>query len=452
MKQNPAPKKKTAAELEAKRRQRDAEWWNRVIVYYLNQMYHEEVDRQVEKYRPKLLMEQMADYFREQNQKTLQKLTEKKPGELSALELLQRMERYQEEDSPFRGLIDNIRESPDSEEKIAEAVDRVVEEAPERILNRGRRNAIHVRKRPQPGAEAKQEQEQPDAEQERQEEERLRYELAFLRTVMSPQRFQALFQELVRQGRIKAVEPEQEALPRPERIGLTYEGYVAAHTVLPRERGGEPENLNEILSASAYMLAAYEQKDQAVFDEKRADARAMELTGSKAFRLYMKDHRGSLLAAAQNTGMEATSAGLTALERELRRRDDVLFSVRDALRDQANGQSAAYHRMMNEIDRFVAVRDEPEKKEKDALAMTLAQYVMTEGDPQSPGFRREAGLLAATALRALVPEKDFQVFLKTANARRGPEEQITREMLDARSAQPAEAAPEQGGPAIARPS
>ena len=438
MKRNP-PKKKTAAELEKERRLRDAEWWNRVIVYYLNQMYHDEVDRQVEKYRPKLLVEQMADYFRAQNRETLRKLTEKKPGELSALELLQKMERFQEADSPFLGLMNNIRESPDSEEKIAEAVNRVVEEAPERILNRGRRNAIHIRKKQQqPEAEAPQEA-QPDAQQEQQEQERLRYELAFLRTVMSPERYQQLFQELVKQGRIRIPEREVGEPQRAEGTGLSYDGYVAARKAMPKERDGELDNLDELLTAAAYMLAAYEQKDQEAFDEKKADVRAMELSGSKVFRLYMKDHPGSLLAAAQNTGLEATSADMAALEAEMSARDAVLASVRDALRSRAGGQSAAYHRMLNALHRFVTAPNEPEKKEKDALAMTLAQYVMTEGDPQSPGFRREAGLLAATALRALVPEKDFQVFLKTANARRGPEEQITREMLDARSAQPAEA-------------
>ena len=443
MKQNP-PRKKTAAELEKERKLRDAEWWNRVIVYYLNQMYHDEVDRQVEKYRPKLLVEQMADYFRAQNLETLRKLTEKKPGEFSALELLQKMERFQEADSPFLGLMNNIRESPDSEEKLAEAVNRVVEEAPERILNRGRRNAIHIRKKQQPEAEAPREAQEEQA----QEEERLRYELAFLRTVMSPERYQQLFQELVKQGRIRIPEREVEEPQRAERTGLSYDGYVAARKAMPEERDGELSNLDELLTAAAYMLAAYEQREQAAFDEKKADARAMELSGSKAFRLYMKDHPGSLLAAAQNTGLEATGADMAALEAQLNARDVVLASVRDALRSQASGQSAAYHRMTNALHRFVTAPNEPGKKEKDALALTLAQYVMTEGDPRNAGFRREAGLQAATALRALLPEKDFETFLKTANARRGPEEQITREMLDARSTQPREAVQAPEAPVI----
>ena len=65
MKKIPPKTRKTSAELEAERKRRAAEWWNRVIVYYLNQMYHREVDRQVEKYRPKLLVEQLAEYYHE---------------------------------------------------------------------------------------------------------------------------------------------------------------------------------------------------------------------------------------------------------------------------------------------------------------------------------------------------------------------------------------------------
>ena len=265
---------------------------------------------------------------------------------------------------------------------------------------------------------------------------------------MSPERYQQLFQELVKQGRIRIPEREAGEPQRAERTGLSYDGYVAARKAMPKERDGELDNLDELLTAAAYLLAAYEQKDQAAFDEKKADARAMELSGSKAFRLYMKDHPGSLFAAAQNTGLEATGADMAALEAELQARDAVLTSVRDALQSQASGQSAAYHRMTNALHRFVTAPNEPGKKEKDALTMTLAQYVMTEGDPRTPGFRREAGLQAATALRALLPEKDFETFLKTANARRGPEEQITRELLDARSSQPGEVAPEPEAPVM----
>ena len=441
MNENP-PRKMTAAEHEKERKKREAAWWNKVIVYYLNQMYHAEMDRQTEKYSTGLLVKQMVEYFREQKMKTLQKLTEKQPGELSALELLQRMEAYQEEDSPFRRLMEDLRQAPDSEERLAAAVDRIVEEAPERILSRGRRNAVHIRKKSQaeaPGPEPEQ-----DPEHAEREEKRLFYEMAFLRAVMPPQRYLELFQTLVQQGRIRA--PEAKTLPQEEWADLSYDAYVAAHIALPKARDGDLGNTDELFSAACYMLAAYEQKDKPDFDVKKADVRAMELSGSKAFRLYVKQHPGSLIAAAQNTGLEVTGADLTELDRALLERDAVLSSVRDALRSHASGKSAAYHQMKNALDGFVAVTDEPDKQEKDALTMTLAQYVLTEGSPESPVFERKAGLLAAAALRALLPEKDFQVFLKTANARRGPEEQITQRMLDSLTAQPREAAPERAAP------
>ena len=452
-----AQKAKTAAELEEERRRRDAEWWNKVIVFYLNQMYHQQVDREVEKYRPKLLVEQMADRFREQRQKekheTLLKLTEREPGQLSALDLLQRMQAYQEEDSPFRKLQQTLRESPEDEEKLSEAVDRVVEEAPEQILNRGRRNAIHRHRRLGP-AEAAIKEEQPEAldpEQQRQEEERLRCEMAFLQKYMSPEKYQALFRELVSQGRIKPQDLGAEIQPPPEQTGRSYEEFIAAHRTLPREREGELGNRDELFTAAAYLLAGYEQKDEPVFDEKRADARAMELSGSKAFRLYMKEHTGSLLAAAQNTGLEVTHGDLAALERKLRQRDGVLTAVRDALRTRASGKSGDYHKLVNALDRFVSDPNEPSKRRKDALALSLAQYVMTEGDPKNPAYERDMALQAARALQALLPEKEFQTFLLTANGQRSPAERITPEKLAALAARQPEAAPQPGGPVQAGP-
>ena len=445
MNENP-PRKMTAAEHEKERKKREAARWNKAILYYLHQMYRAEAERQAEKYSTGYLMKQLAGSFREQKGKTLQKLTEKQPGELSALELLQRMEVFQEEDSPFRLLMEDLRQDPDSEERLSAAVNRIVEEAPERILRRGRRNGVHIRKK-DPGEAPEPEQgpePQPDPEQLEREERRLFYEMAFLRAVMPPRRYQELFQALVQQGRIKA--PQMKAPPREEWVDLSYDAYVAAHIAVPKARSGDLGNADELFSAACYMLAAYEQKDRLVFDEKAADVRAMELSGSKAFRLYVNQHPGSLVAAAQNTGLEITSADLTELDRALRERDAVLSSVRDALRRRASGKSAAYHRMTNALDAFVTATNEPEKKEKDALAVTLARFITTEGNPKNTGYEREGGLQAATALRSLLPEKDFRSFLKNVNAQRGPEEQITQQMLDARAAQRREEEPERAAP------
>ena len=203
MKRTPQKTKKTAAELEAERRQRAAEWWNRVIVYYLNQMYHREVDRQVEKYRPKLLVEQLAEYYHEQQAMKL--LKQKEPGKLSALEILQKMQAYQEEDSPFRDLYREIQENPEAEEKIEKSLSRCVEEAPAQILgrHRGRRNAVHIRHKSSPGEEKAREVEPPqDPQEAEREHERLRCELTFLRGVAPKHIYRNLCAGLIKQGRL----------------------------------------------------------------------------------------------------------------------------------------------------------------------------------------------------------------------------------------------------------
>ena len=46
-----ATKVLTPAEKEEERRRQEAAWWQKVITYYLNQMYHAEVDREIERSR-----------------------------------------------------------------------------------------------------------------------------------------------------------------------------------------------------------------------------------------------------------------------------------------------------------------------------------------------------------------------------------------------------------------
>ena len=463
MKRTPQKTKKTAAEREAERRQRAAEWWNRVIVYYLNQMYHREVDRQVEKYRPQLLTEYMIEYFREQ--RTAERLLAKQReemealipfrfGQYSAVELLEKMDELDEDpDSPFRGLLKDLKESPAAKEKIERSLSRCVEEAPAQILSRGRgrRNAVHIRPKSLPGAGEEEPEEPPrDPAEAEKEHERLRCELTFLRGVAPKHIYRNLCAGLIKQGRLK--ETDEDLLPPPPEEGeVTYGEYVTRHQALPREKEGELGNLDELLTSAAYMLAAYEQKDESLFSEKRADARAMQLSGSKAFRLYMKEHPGSLLAAAQNTGLEATHADLTALDKELTARDDALAAVHDALRAGSTGQTAAYHKMMNGLDRFLASREEPSKKERDALALELARFVLTEGDPKHPHYCREGALQAKRALQLLLPEKEFQKFLETANEKRPPEERLSPERPEDLVSKPPEPAQEPEAPLLTKP-
>ena len=417
------PKKElTPAEKEQERKRKKAEQWQKVLLYYLNRMYHEEQEKELAKYKPEpSILSVMAGYIREK--RLLAKLREKRNGELSGLELLERLERFQEEDSPFSTLLKDIRENS-PEEKIEESINRVMLEAPQQIVNRGRRNA---NRKNQPG-QAPREQPQPDPL----DEERTRYEMAFLRTVMPPELYRKLWEELVKQGRMESewAAPERPG-PERERKGPTYAEYTAMHSVDPVEKDGKAENLDEIFTAAAYQLAAYEQKDTPEFDGKKADVRAMELSGSRAFRSFMNGHPGSLLAAARNTGLEATHREFVKQEKKLRTRDEILTAVRDGLKGQLRGRSAEYHQMTNALDRFVSAPVEPGSRERSTLALQLAQFVMTEGNPASPDYRRESSMLAAKALKALLSGKDFNTFLVQANLGRDPDRQLTLRELDA---------------------
>ena len=434
----------TPAEKEAERKRQADAWWQKVILYYLNQFYHEQVDKELEEAKAESgFQPAMLSYIREK--KLVDKLTAKEPGKLSCVELLERMEKYQEEDSPFSSLLRNIKENPEREDKIEESLSRVVEEGPKRILRRGRRNAFH-KKRPQAAREPA-----PRDEQDPEEAERTRYEMTFLRAVMPGTLYKALCDEMVKQGRMK--DPEREFLfvpDEPERGGITYEEYAAKHVARPAEREGGGSNLDEVYTAAAYQLAAYEQKNAARFNEQKADARAMELSGSKAFRAYVKEHPGTLLGAAQKTGLEVTQKEFAALEKKLKDRDATLGAVRDAMRASSGGKSAAYHKLVNAMDRFVSSPEEPGNREKNDLSLQLAQFLMTEGAPGGAGYNWETGMMTAKALKALLPKKDFDAFLLQANLTRAPEEKLDARALDAYSIPSPQTAPQRSGPVLER--
>ena len=418
----------TPAEQEEERKKLDAAWQQKLVVYYLNEMYHEEKEREEAKYRHEPFAVYMAQYVKER--RLIHKLYEKMAGQLSPVELLEKMDGFQEEDSPFRALLKNIKEHPQEEEQITKSLNRCVEEAPVRILNRTRRaNAMRKKRAANKPEEQKAEEEQ--RRQDRREEERMRYEMTFLRCVMPPELYKQLCGQLTKEGRM--VDPARDFLFVPEQAeksGATYEEYIARHMASPREREGQLGNMDEICTAAAYMLAAHEQKDSADFDEKEADLRAMELSGSKAFRAYMQSHPGSLLAAARNTGIEATHRELTALDLSLTKRDGVLASVRDAMHRNASGNTADYHKLMNALDRFVSSAEEPAEQVRNALCLSLAQFVMTEGNPTNIHYKKENCEMAARALKALLPKKDFDAFLTTANQSRAAGQKLRAEDLE----------------------
>lgn len=341
------------------------------------------------------------------------------------------MDKFQEEDSPFRALLKDIKENPQEEEKITKSINRCVQEAPVQILNRTRRANAMRKKRAAKKPEEQRAEAEEQRRQERREEERMRYEMTFLRCVMPPELYKQLCDQLNKEGRM--VDPDKDFLfvpEQPEKSGATYEEYVARHMVSPREREGQLGNMDEICTAAAYMLAAHEQKDSADFDEKEADLRAMEISGSKAFRAYMQSHPGSLLASARNTGIEATHREMTALDVSLTKRDGVLASVRDAMRRNASGNTAGYHQLMNALDRFVSSAEEPPEQVRNELSLKLAQYVMTEGNPANINYQKENCDMAARALKALLPKKDFDAFLTTANQNRAPGQKLRAEELE----------------------
>ena len=425
-----AKKALTPAEKEAERKRQEELWWQKVITYYLNQMYHAEVDREVEKGGASTLplLSAMAEYVHEQH--VLEKLYEKQPGQLSAYEILEKMDKFQEEDSPFRTLLTDIRESrekpedPEAKEKAERSLSRCVAEAPVQIVNRTRRaNAMRKKRAEQHPEEA------PPVPDPR-EEERTRYEMTFLRAVMPPELYRQLCEELTRQGR--EVDPMKDflSIPEQEPVGPTYEEYTAMHKVDPVEKDGRIDNMDAIVTSAAYMLAAWEQKDEPDFDARAADARAMELSGSKGFLSYVNSHPGSLLAAARNTGVDATHREMMALDRSIQKRDAVLGSVADAMKRASSGKTAAYHQVMNAVRRFADAPNDPSEQERSALGLKLAQYVMTEGNPNSPYYKKENAVLAARAMKVLLPRRDFEAFLATANQGRTEEQLLRSEELE----------------------
>ncbi len=432
----------TPAEQEKERKKREAAWWRKVLVWYLNEQYHAEKAR--EEARSYASSANVAEYmhmYMRQRDLPLS-LFMKKPGQMSPVELLEKMQEYEETDSPFRLLMKDLRESPRDSERVERALSRCVLEAPEHILGRVRRGGA---------APGKGEGEDPEeAERARKEELRLRYEMTFLRSLIPPELFKKLCRELTEQGRL--TDPDSEFLfvaeQAPERERMSYGEYTAMHTASPVEKDGKLGNRDEIFTAAAYQLAACEQRDEDSIDVKKADARAMEISGSRTFHAYMNGHPGSLLAAARGTGLDAIYEEYMMHDARLRARDLGLGAARDALRAGAGGRSAGYHRMVNALDRFLNAKSEPPKKEADALAMDLAKFVMTEGDPRNPEYRRDSCLQAAFALRALIPERDFITFLDTVNETRPQDAKLRTEEIIAPAAG-AQRPREKRGPAAA---
>jgi len=250
--------------------------------------------------------------------------------------------------------------------------------------------------------------------------------------------FRSLCEELAKQGRSLDPERDFRYVPDARSQGVDYPAYVDRHRVMPEEQDGKLKNRDEVFTGAAYLMAAWEQKDAPVFDERMADARAMELSASRAFRSFMHQSPGSLLAAARNVGLDFTHDAMLGMEAVLAKRDASLRPARDALKKASAGKSAAFHRLANALDRFVEAEVEPERSEREALRKQLGEFILRETSPRHAEGGRTDMLYALSALRALVGAQEFATVLDTVNSRQS--RAVQPEELDALETKPAESA------------
>ena len=395
----------SGTEEEQKQKKRRLElMWEKILAYYMMETY-------VSKAQEKAEIELRSAYYTTsqyvKKHGLLNKLIEKKGDGPSASELIQEVGSLETPESPLGELFAELQKKQPSEEKLLNALTRVIVEEPLRILedsqheqdrriNWERSNSVEI--------EQAGDFELVDEEQVRYEE-RLGKKMAILRTVMPHELYQELEQSLESEGRVIRTD-QIDTKDQPSQRG-GYESYIKAKSVEPEEKAGKLANAGDVYSAAAYMLAAWEQKDASEFDEEKADARAMELSASRAFKVYMKGHPGNLLAAARGTAIEEAHNGITALDADLSRRDTVLANTRDSLKRMATGKTPRFHHMLNALDRFVNADTEPSQKEKTGLVNILGEYIINEGSG-SCEYDKNCFIEAMRSIKVLLTESDFE--------------------------------------------
>lgn len=404
-----------------KRRKKEREaWWKKILAYYMLQQIAEQ------QRRAELIQAYALNHLLITTEKIvikeglLARLFRKEPGRMSALEILEKMAPDEMTNSPFRSLLGKIRQQPMSEEETEKAIAEVIEKAPPMIIE-----------------DARQETERKQAWQQQQEQERLnrpaearpempkedkvgiRYEshlrlqLAFMKKLMHPELFDELIQGLARVGR--QVDPNELDIPDAQPEQVTYASYIAAKQTQLKMHDGVFVNPDNVYTSAAYMLAAYEQKDVPRFDAARADERAREIFGSKAFRVYLDSHPGSLVAASQNMFLDITHEGMMRLDAELNKRDRILQEVSRNMRKDAPGQTAGYYQALNKLERFARLPVEPSEAERKSLITSLGDYILKDCAPDSP-VASENGLKdAMCAVKVLVPAESFKKLLDKVN-------------------------------------
>ena len=405
----------TAEELEKKKKREAELMWKKILAYYMMETYVTKAQARAE---AELRNAYLATNRYVKEHGLLNRLLEKKGNEPSPAELLMEIGKFEPPDSPLGELFQEMQKDPPSEEKLNQALTRVIAEEPPRVIADAQKE--QERKTEWERSHAKDKEaasgfELVDEEHARYEE-RLGKKMAFLRAVMPPELYKELEQTL--ESGEYTLSAQQ--LEEPEKRKRDYKTYVKEKRVEPEEKAGQLANAGDVYSAAAYMLAAYEQKGAPEFDEAKADVRAMELSGSRAFKAYMKGHPGNLLAAARGTAVEETHDGVAALDADLSRRDAILTNTRDSLKKLATGKTPCFHRMLNALDRFVNADTEPTQEEKAGLVNALGDYITTDGSPKSREYNKECFTQAMCSVKALLPEQDFEKVVEQVNVGREP--------------------------------
>lgn len=413
----------TALEWE-KKKKREEELWKKTLAYL---MYQEIVVKAQVKAEAEMHNAYSATSRFIAEYGILNRLLEKKGNGPSPAEMLAEIGKTEPPDSPFGELYQEMQRKPRSEMNLKKAVQRVIVEEPLRMIVAAEKE----RERHTEWQRAQRENKDVAQDFELVDTEHVRYmqvlekKMAFLRNIMPPELYKQL-EHKIEVGEYKLDpkvlnnhEKQPEKKKEQERSN-DYQNYIKQKRVDPKEKAGKLANAGDVYSAAAYMIAAHEQKDDPEFDAEKADARAMELSGSRAFKSYMKGHPGNLVAAARGTALEETSNGVAALDADLSRRDKILTDTRDNLKKMIGGKSESFRKMLNALDRFVNEDTEPSKEETANLLNAIGTYITTDCSPKSREYNKECFTQAMCSAKALLPEKDFEKVVDMVNVGREP--------------------------------
>lgn len=424
-------------EFERKNRE-DERHWKRTLTQYMMWQFGSGKER-AEAMLPNVfnLAAAMAPNLRERS--VLSVMREKKRDEPSALELLEKICEQETPDSPMMELLQSLKKENPSEEEIARALSLVMLKEPPRMLDAARREREQRTTRYLSCGELADDFEAVEIDEARFNELYQR-KLTLLRMIMPPKLFKTMEEQLTLSDRLMDMERDKQAArarnkelelrkqkeldERQKQETSKYEKYVEEKRLNAKaemeKKTGELAKSNDVFAAAAYMIAAYEQKDEKDFDPEKADARAEEISDSRAFRVYMKGHPKNLAAAAKNSHVEAVRNDIQELDGDLEHRDAVLADARDNLKNMKSGKTQCFHQMLGALDRFVNADTEPSQQEKTSLLTALGTYITTDCAPKSREADTACFTQAMRSVKVLVPEKEFDAFLDVVNEGRAP--------------------------------